>query len=66
VCSVDAWYAPLWVVMCVMWMPGMHRSVWLCVLCGCLVCTDLSGYVFYVDAWYAFGIGTLKMDLLLL
>jgi hypothetical protein len=68
-----------------MWTPGMHRSVWLlvyyvdawyalvylvtCLLCGRLVCTGLSGYVFimwtpgmhwsiwlrvcYVDAWYA-------------
>jgi hypothetical protein len=55
VCYVDAWHAPMYLVTCL--------------LCGRLVCTDLSGYVSvmwtpgihrsvwlrvcYVDAWYA-------------
>jgi hypothetical protein len=59
VCYVEAWYAPIYVVTCllcrgvvctdlsgyvsVMWMRGMHRSIWLRVLCGGVVCTDLSG-----------------------
>jgi hypothetical protein len=55
VCYVEAWYAPIYLVTCL--------------LCGGLVCSDLSGYVFvmwrpgmhwsiwlrvcYVEAWYA-------------
>jgi hypothetical protein len=41
VCYVEAWCAPIGVS--VMWRPGVHRSV--CLLCGGLVCTDLSGYL---------------------